>query len=279
FQLLGPNLYLYDPPPLSSSQEGLQTVSATVSPDLIILCTWMAAAPKHILKYTARYLATHPSTRLLLLTTSLSDMTTISNYTQESRLAPALPILRSAITNPSSPGTPKVLLHVFSNGGTHTSARLAHAYASSYSSPLLLAGIALDSCPGAASYGTGLAAMTAGLPRSMPFPLRWGAVALIHLALVTMMVGTEVFGIENAVGRLRRENLDAGLFELRKGGKRVYLYGPGDAMVEWRDVEAHAEEAKGLGCEIRLERFEGTGHVSHVVREPERYWGAVEDCW
>jgi hypothetical protein len=28
---------------------------------------------------------------------------------------------------------------------------------------------------------------------------------------------------------------------------------------------------------VRTERFVGSGHVSHVVEDGERYWGIVED--
>lgn len=51
-------------------------------------------------------------------------------------------------------------------------------------------------------------------------------------------------------------------------------------MVRWRDVEAHAVEARERGCRVRRERFGETGHCAHV-REGGggRYWGVVKGVW
>lgn len=61
------------------------------------------------------------------------------------------------------------------------------------------------------------------------------------------------------------------------------MYGDADRMVNWRDVEAHAAEARGrggeMGQEVRMERFGGSGHVGHVRKDGERYWGIVGEMW
>lgn len=36
-------------------------------PDLIVFCSWMSAAPKHITKYTAAYQSLFPNTAILLI--------------------------------------------------------------------------------------------------------------------------------------------------------------------------------------------------------------------
>lgn len=60
---------------------------------------------------------------------------------------------------------------------------------------------------------------------------------------------------------------------------RLYIYGPGDILISASDVEAHAEEAKKQGIDVRLERFNGSMHVAHMRADLDRYWGAVKDIW
>lgn len=58
------------------------------------------------------------------------------------------------------------------------------------------------------------------------------------------------------------------------------MYSKQDLLVDWREVEKHArEEQKRHGGEVRLERFEGSGHVSHLREDEGRYRGVVEGLW
>jgi hypothetical protein len=51
-------------------------------------------------------------------------------------------------------------------------------------------------------------------------------------------------------------------------------------MIGWRDVEEHAREAAGEGgFTVELVRFEGSAHVGHMRRDPERYWRTIEGVW
>lgn len=60
---------------------------------------------------------------------------------------------------------------------------------------------------------------------------------------------------------------------------RLYLYSTTDLLIPLADVEAHADAAKERGVQVRMEKFEGTDHVAHARREPERFWGAVKEVW
>ena len=57
--------------------------------------------------------------------------------------------------------------------------------------------------------------------------------------------------------------------------RRVYIYSPADELTDWKDVEAHAAEAKSKGCSVALEKYERSAHVSHMRKDENRYWEIV----
>jgi hypothetical protein len=58
---------------------------------------------------------------------------------------------------------------------------------------------------------------------------------------------------------------------------RCYMYSDADELVNWRDVESHADASEARGWVVRRELFKGAPHVSHMKVEPERYWGIVRE--
>ena len=80
------------------------------SPTLIVLCSWMGAAPKHVAKYTKGYQELYPDASILLIESTLhgalfgTDLTAACEF-----LAP--------YTKDVDPEQP-ILLHMYSNGGT-----------------------------------------------------------------------------------------------------------------------------------------------------------------
>lgn len=62
--------------------------------------------------------------------------------------------------------------------------------------------------------------------------------------------------------------------------KRVYMYSEIDDMVPWHDIEDHAAEARRIGFNVELEKFERSEHVAHArVGNGGRYWQIVEQLW
>jgi len=100
---------------------------------------------------------------------------------------------------------------------------------------------------------------------------------VVHLALITFAIVNELVMSENFFTWLRRSLIDESLFALDV--PRCYLYSKGDDMVRWRDIEAHADDATGRGCEVEKVRFEGSKHVSHMIVNPDRYSSAIERAW
>lgn len=342
FHRLSPNVWFRPPPPQStppsrppapaangsssgnngadaSSNDGGSAASKAPRPDLIVLCAWMAAAPRHVAKYIAGHDALFPPSEasphpvpLLLVTCDVADVVWRSRRAQAARLAPAVAAVDSALAyavaerqRASGEGgvdgrekqeeeagwAPRVLLHVFSNGGAHTAVALARLHAASASvsaspstKPWTLGAasrLALDSTPGGESAAGGVRALSAAAA-PLPWPLRLLARALVPLVLLAMVLRAALARRPSFIASLRAALNDPALFPLgprqataAAAGRRVYLYSRADEMVGWRDVAAHAAEARGRGARVEVVEFAGTKHVGHAVAEPGRYWGAV----
>jgi hypothetical protein len=48
------------------------------------------------------------------------------------------------------------------------------------------------------------------------------------------------------------------------GYTRTYIYSNANDMILWKNVEDHSKIAIGKGLDVRMERFEGSAHVSHL---------------
>ncbi|AEO71920.1 uncharacterized protein THITE_2124813 [Thermothielavioides terrestris NRRL 8126] len=210
-------------------------------------------------------------------------------------------------TTTSSPSPPpRLLIHAWSNGGATSLHNLRRALSSSsFSSssttnttsttsttppPLLPRHVLLlDSTPGTFRYGATYRAFTAGLAGR---PLALCLVApLVHALCLAywvqhVLLGRGRTGPLVAVARgLNGDNGDGGGGGSGDGKsprgevRRTYIYGPGDKLVDWRDVEAHADEAARRGFKVRKEVFVGSEHVAHAVVDPERYWRVVRETW
>lgn len=237
-------------------------------PDLIILSTWMGAASKHILKYTAAYQKIYPNASLLVLTNGVQDIIFRPSSHYEKYLRAAISVIRSMHQqNPHA----KIVLHLFSNGGAHTICQLAKLYRKYYSQALPLMGTILDSAPGRATYKRSIAAMSVGLPKF--FPLRFLGILILHVACIVIWLQRHILGSENVITRVRRELNDPLLFLTE--ARRVYIYSKTDEMVDWETVEEHADEAEEDGVHVERERFGNSKHVGHMMEDSDRYWGAV----
>ena len=104
---------IYHPPECTK----LSAETKSKAPCLIVICSWMGAAPKHIFKYIDGYRHLCPTASILLIESTLSRMFIGSDLTA------ACEIINSFVKNESSQsnsGTgPHAVLHCYSNGGTY----------------------------------------------------------------------------------------------------------------------------------------------------------------
>ena len=285
---LSPNVYLLEPatkedatPTASITSKSIAS-SDTPLPKLIILFTWMGAAPSHISKYISGYRDHFPSSRLLIIRNSPADLFYRSSSTQRRWLAPAIDVLLSTISvlekiEQNKQQKPDLLIHIFSNGGSTQLLNFLRTYYLATSSNVFPSHIKiLDSCPGTATFQRSVRAMAVGLPPAQPLRLLLLIVTYIVIAAYWLAFSLNV--ISDPIGLIRRGLNDKALIkgELKRG----YIYSEADQMVDWRVVEEHARDAEAKGFVVRREKFVESGHVAHMrVGGGVRYWGIVEGMW
>ncbi|KAH0848508.1 DNA repair protein RAD57 [Fonsecaea pedrosoi] len=162
FTQLGDQIYFYAPPAEASKTEidghaetpgGEQQQQQqpqeqeekppVADPDLIIVCSWMYAQSRNIIKYTKQYQTRYPSSPILLLRQDGGDFFFRTQAQQMRNLEPAVSLIRDleaattatkmkATTGKETGGEKekefKVLMHIFSNGGAWSACQLADAY-------------------------------------------------------------------------------------------------------------------------------------------------------
>jgi hypothetical protein len=266
FKRLNASTYIYEPPATT-----LILHPATSPPDLILLLSWLDAAPRHIAKYTRGYQALYPTARILLLTTCLADVTIHTRQAEAQRLEPTLSMFTSL------PSNARVLLHSFSNGGTYTAQFLARLYLARRGHILPISAQILDSAPGHGHYGRTATALALGLPKT-PVVLHYVGLVMLHLFLAAYYVAKKATGSSNKVEAMREGLLDQRYWDV--GVPRAYVYSKEDKMVVWEDVVEHAGRAEMAGWKrVSVEEFEGSTHCGHLLVDEERYWGVVERVW
>lgn len=263
----------------------IYTPEKHVAGQLIIVCSWLGAARKHIAKYTAVYQRITPQARILLIESDISILT--SSYPkQREAIKPAVSVVLGAFSEiRESQGntiSAQILLHTFSNGGMNTAAQLLWALDMQHKSPLPLQGLLLDSCPGKGSYWNNHTAMLLSFPRD--FASQMFGTLLCHTVLVLLYISI-ICGTEDPAKLGRRTVLDENFVSggIGKGAtteRRVcYLYSKTDEMILWTDVMDHAEDARAKGWIVEEVLFEGSGHCAHLAKDPTRYIEAIKKMW
>lgn len=281
FTILGSGQHLYLPP---LSTDGPGAAFATVSkvqPDLIILCPWLFAAPRHIAKYISQYQTIYPSARMLLLQNDMSNTTWRPDWVQMQRLQPSVEAIRQflkevTVTRDGIRAEPTILLHAFSDGGSHSAVQLAQAYRETIAASIPETGpplpaeipfsaVVMDSCPGRSDFFNGVQVALSFIPPTQPLK-RLMAMPIAY-AIVAGIVGMHELGIaEDIASKIwRHMNDPTGPFLMRPGNAlrgedagagldgdksrrhivpRTYIYSRTDELVPEDDVVQHAAEAR-----------------------------------
>ncbi|KAK4139926.1 uncharacterized protein C8A04DRAFT_32567 [Dichotomopilus funicola] len=301
---LAPCVYIYRPEsPAVATSEDLTPASSKRTPKLIILATWMGARDPHIAKYLVQYQALFPTAPILLLRSEARHFLRPGGNDRE--FVAAVPFVRSifpeigtSTTASSNTVQPELHLHAWSNGGAaslhHLRAGLClpasgtTSTSNTNTNTLPPYTLLLDSSPGTFRYGPAYLAFTAGLTgRTTRFLLAPVFHALCAWYwLIHVVIGRGKTGPLAVVGAALNWNGGGDNDGNGKGKgvaqaelRRTYVYGEGDKLVDWRDVEAHAAEAERKGFMVRREKFEGSAHVAHVRVDADRYWRVVTETW
>jgi hypothetical protein len=270
FSKLGPRISLYTPP-------------SHVSGELILLCTWLGAARKHIDKYIAAYRTIAPSAKILLIQSDVTSVT--SPYpSQRKAIMPAVAVVR-AVLDESTMAAPKILLHTFSNGGPISATALLLALHSQRTSPLPLIGMIMDSGPAAGYYWKSYNAMVLSLPAGLARTMGY---VVVHGILLGLFTSVALGRYEYPEVLVRRTSLDedyvrgvdGGVNEGKMGKGRVcYVYSKADQMTDWHDVVEHADMAREKGWEVEEWRLEDTAHCNHFSKYEQGYVEKMRAMW
>jgi DNA repair protein RAD57 len=265
------NIYLYTPP--------------TPPTALIILCTWLGgASPRRIAKYTAGYAKLFPTAVIVLITTTIAEITVRSFAAVKEQLEPARGVISQFFELNSDGGDTgrPVLLHIFSHGGSNIGTQLMRSIREDsvvkhdrFVSALRL--VIFDCCPGDSAFIRQYNAAAVSLPPATTYPIRnllGRAVLYPSIGLLSIL---QAAGVMSDVEGLRAELNDPGLFG--SSARRFYVYSVEDEMVRWEDVERHMEDGRGRGFLVQGEKFGKGEHCALVMLDEERYWESIRRAW
>lgn len=265
FAKLGPQIFLYTP---AEYQVG----------HLIILCTWMGAADKHIEKYIKVHRQQAPTAKILLLRSVIGSM--INSYASQQRaMKPAQQAiceLLNAYENlqkESARGNPRILLHIMSNGGANSATNMLTVLERKLMAPLQLVGIVCDSTPNSSSFKKTCNAFKNSFPYG--FPINIVTTAFIYVTITLLYLWIAV-GNEPPEDYWRRSIFDEKIISCRRIS---YIASKVDRITDWRDVTSHAEEARRTGWEVREIIVDDTPHCNHISKHEESYVRTVNDMW
>lgn len=275
FTCLAPSIFEYAP--ATPYELARMSEKDPDAPSLIILCSWTGANLKHVAKYTAEYQKLFPSTRIMLIATTSKDLCFRKSKRKQERLRPAVYRIASLGYLADLDNDAGILMHAFSEGGSNKACELAEAYHNMTGSRLPVSALCLDSTPGHPRYLRCCNALSKSLPQ-VPVLRHTGLVFMSAVLGAIWLSYLCVKGPDNNfITRTRRRLLDPKNFD--PNTPRCYMYSKEDALVAWQDVYEHATEATQKGVPVQGVMFDGSGHVGHARREPERYWEAVTETW
>lgn len=249
---------------------------------LIVLCTWLGAAPKHINKYIVSHRTIAPRSRILLVKSDVSILT--SSYpAQRKAIKPAVQAILTVIDecgqdNKQSAPQPQVLIHTFSNGGTNSATQILLELGEQRGTPLPVVGIMCDSGPAKGEYWKSYHSMLLSMPKGLAKTV---GPLIAQFICVVLFTSIAIGRYEKPEEMWRRTLLDANFVTgtTKKEGRICYMFSKADDHVEWQDIVEHADTARSKGWEVAEVEFEGTPHCNHFSSDADRYSGIMQKLW
>ena len=163
-------------------------------------------------------------------------------------------------------------------GGAHRLTLLSKLLAKEQQLGSMAVGLIYDSLPGKMEpLPVLLPAFTAGIRSSLvkylayiPLTVIW---AYVRISQITLLAPD---AIEESRVLLNTQNP---LPWITPSTPRLYIYSSSDKITLHPAIEAHIAQAKQAGLNVMAEKFEGSSHVGHMRKDPERYWEAVKRLW
>ncbi|KAG2132949.1 hypothetical protein DEU56DRAFT_889024 [Suillus clintonianus] len=276
FSMIGTEVYLRD---IREQGQDLDTTS----PNVILIFGWMGAQFRHLRNYTHAYTKLYPNASQIVVRCN-TDMLWTTISTRERRLMPVIDALEALHCLPSSSAQrrPRILTHVFSNGGSLQVTCLSHMLQQKYGSASvqgpLTSALILDSCPTI----TRLKALKLALSAIVRNPIvRYIVLTFAHVMYfvrfgLSLLLGSQMMLVADVHTDMWNPCV---LPWMGIHTPRLYLFSRKDKLILWQEVMHHAKTAKERGMDVRCELFEESEHVMHIRVEPERYWSSVQEVW
>lgn len=267
-------------------------------PAAILIYGWGDCLPRHVAKYAEGFQALYPRSRQIVVLAPMSKAMFSGIKARSKHMDPVIDNLvdllarqketeedtstdSSTYESDTNSGTPSVLVHAISSTGLANYASTLNAFRLHYDRPLPHKLLICDSTPGSpvpsrTTLTCWSRAMALSTARLFPWPFAVTHFILFLLLCVNVAfvwaTGQEFPGIFT-VRAVDDETLET------KEAKRMFFYSKEDDLILYQDIEALSEETKEKGYQIRRVVFEGSGHVKHMQKSPEKYWRSVEEGW
>jgi hypothetical protein len=231
----------------------------------------MAAHPKsrYVNSFFNHYHTLYPASRILHITSLASFF---SHTRTSTRTALLKPITAAIDSDPSS--DKRILVHLISNGGVLSFLDACREYKAITGNVLPVKAIVLDSGPGKYVRKGGFYAMSQGFPKGLMY---YPVAVIVYLMFIAWSISSTVLGTTTIVDKGRAQLNDWDIVDEK--AKRLYVYSEKDRIVGSDDVEEHAKEAKEMGSEVRMVKFEESAHVQHMLTHGDEYWKVVKELW
>lgn len=261
-------------------REGDETKPAQLhDPDVVVIYGWGDCLPQHLAKYAAGYRKLFPAAKQVLVLSPIAKAMFTTLEQRSSHMALVLSAIGSDSSNEKQ--QPRTLIHAMSNTGAINFAATLNEHVRTFKEAMPHQLFIMDSTPG----GTNLTwanlkrwslAMTLGTFKWFPWPRLvtqwiWGFFLLANSFLLFLRR-------QKHAGAWSRVAANDEKFAV-KSAQRLYMYSKEDALIGYKDIEEHAEEAKKLGYVTHTKVFKGSGHVEHMRMHTDEYWAAIEASW
>ncbi|KAG1746457.1 hypothetical protein EDB19DRAFT_358349 [Suillus lakei] len=275
FNTIGTGIYL---------REIREQCQDTKSPNVILIFGWLGAHPRHLRNYTNAYAKLYPKASQIVIQCN-RDLLWTTNSARSRRLKPVIDALEALDCLPSSSSAqrpPRILTHVFSNGGSLQMALLGNVLQRKYGSTSIpgssTSALILDSCPAAGDLKSIKLAVRTVIRNRIA---RRIVLVIVHAIYsirfwLSLLFGKRMIMLENLQFEMWNPRI---LSWMGFHTPRLYLFSRKDELVSWQEVTRHAETAKERGMDVHCELFEESAHVAHARVEPERYWTSVQEVW